>query len=141
MDLEKILFLRSVPMFSDVDVSELQWISGLMVEENFKTNTCIFNEKDKADRLYIVREGEVHIVKDNLKLQSLKAKEYFGEISVFGNKIRTATAITKKPTVLFSVDKKDFQRILSSLPIIALNLFRVVSDRLRMSTVSITAQT
>ena len=141
MDLEKILFLRSVPMFSDIDVSELQWISGLMVEENFKTNTCIFNEKDKADRLYIVREGEVHIVKDNLKLQSIKAKEYFGEISVFGNKIRTATAITKTPTVVFSVDKKDFQRILSSLPVIALNLFRVVSDRLRMSTASITPQT
>ena len=131
MDMERILFLRSVPIFSDVGASDLQWISEIIAEKEVKAGEYVFRENESGDVFYIVKEGEVQIHKGNVLLGTIEKREYFGEVAIFDREPRTADALVKKKSHLLSIHRGDFQRLLFAKPEIALAMFKTISHRLR----------
>ena len=131
MNMERIFFLRSVGAFSDVDASDLQWISEIISEIEVKAGEYIFHEGESGDIFHIVKEGEVQIHKGDLILETVHPREYFGEIAIFDREPRTASALAKEHTTLLSIYRSDFQRLLFAKPEIALAMFKTISHRLR----------
>ena len=61
---EKLVPLKNVNIFSNLDESELEVIAGNSEFYEYKKGDVIFKEGDYSDGLYVIAKGEVLIVKE-----------------------------------------------------------------------------
>lgn len=84
--------------------------------QNFTAGEIIFAEGSQGELAYVVREGEVDILKgagaQPVLLRTLQAGEMFGEMSLITTNPRAATALAKTAVVLEVVDRVDFAQML-----------------------------
>lgn len=84
--------------------------------EHFAPGEAIFEQGDVGDRLYVIRKGQVEVVQNGRRLSVLGAGEYFGEMALLSNQPRTATVRALQATDLLTVNKGDFDKLLSGFP-------------------------
>lgn len=137
-DLEaKILFLRRVPIFGALNEDCLQRVASIMVEKSYSRKSIVFHEGDHGDTLYIIKGGRVKIAKVAIDgrektLTILQPGDFFGEMAIFDNMPRSATAEAIDSDVrLFGLNKKDFERLIHEFPSIALRIMKDLTRRIR----------
>lgn len=134
LKMERILFLRTVPLFAEMDPDILQWIGEIAVEKDIPSGQVIFNENDEADALYIILNGMVKIFKDaknQANLDILMDKDYFGEIALIDGGKRSASVMALKDTRVLAINRDSFERLLMARPKITYALLKSLSKRLR----------
>jgi CRP-like cAMP-binding protein len=147
MDIEG---LREIPLFRDVPDEMLNVLVPLVNEERFPSGSVIFDEGSVSDRFFIISEGEVEIRKRTDREEGgykliavLQAGEFFGEMAVFLDEPRTASAVARTDVALVSMGRKDLLGMFSrsaeaSLKTMGL-LTSVLMDRLRNTTKELVA--
>lgn len=98
---------------------------------SFRNGETIFREGDKADFLYVIQEGDVEIRLGNRALGTLNHGSIFGEMGLIDGSPRSATAVAASDVTLIPINEKQFLFMVSHTPYIALNMMRVLADRLR----------
>lgn len=131
--------LKDITLFSGIDDESLQYLEKVAVKKSYPKNTILFSKGDETDSLYIIKSGMVKaiIVDEEGKEMILsihRPGEYFGEMSLIDKEPRSATLITKEPTQLLIIHRKDFMKVFNSNPDMVYDLFRVLLKRLRKST-------
>jgi len=95
----------------------------------------ICREGDRAASMFVIQSGKVDIIKNmpegEIKLTTLKAGEIFGEMSLFDNEPRSATARASGEATVLTIDKEKFFAKASSDPTLAFNILRAMSRRIR----------
>ncbi len=104
--------------------------------KNFSAGQTIFASGEVGEEMYYVKAGEVGIVLDGKELITLGAGEIFGEMALIDSKIRYASAIAKTNCEVVAVNEKYFNFLVQEHPYFALNVMRVLADRLRKQTSS-----
>jgi CRP/FNR family cyclic AMP-dependent transcriptional regulator len=112
-----VALLKNVPLFKDLDDSELAEVAELCREETFVSGEYIFREGENGNRLYLITEGEVRISRDvpgsgEEALAILKSGAVFGEMAVFDRSERSTHAISNGGTVAFTITRADFEMLL-----------------------------
>jgi len=102
----------------------------------FKTNEVIFWENDPAFHFYIILEGSVEIrrmKKDGnvMPIATLKAGEFFGEMSLLNQLPRTGTAIAKEKTKLLVMTQEQLNQMLADDPKFAMKMIKMLCERLK----------
>jgi DNA gyrase/topoisomerase IV subunit B len=92
-------------------------------EASYKKGNYIFIKDNIPDYFYIVKEGSVKVVFDNMPDVIYNRGEFFGEFSILTNSKRRGTAIALNDVVLRRIDKKDFYDFLRIFPDI---LYKVI---------------
>jgi CRP/FNR family cyclic AMP-dependent transcriptional regulator len=92
---------------------------------------AIFSQGDPAQELFIIQSGEVEIRLGNRVLETLPQYSIFGEMALIDNAPRSATAIAASDAKLVPVSEKQFLFLISNTPYFALNVMRVMAQRLR----------
>jgi hemolysin D len=86
--------------------------------QRFAKGSVIFAEGTAGENAFIVREGEVDILKgagsQPVLLRTLAAGEMFGEMALITTNPRAATAVAKTDVALEVIDRVGFARMLSS---------------------------
>jgi CRP/FNR family transcriptional regulator, cyclic AMP receptor protein len=100
---------------------------------SFKAGEVIFKEGDPAEELFIVKSGSVEIHLGNRLLDTLPERSIFGEMALIDRSPRSATAVAATETTLVPVGEKQFLFLVSRTPHFALNVMRVLAQRLRVS--------
>ncbi|MFL6201276.1 MAG: cyclic nucleotide-binding domain-containing protein [Thermoanaerobaculia bacterium] len=119
-------FLRRIPLFADLEDSQLQRLEGMIREEVSPAKRVIFREGDPVDAFYIVKDGLVTVYREEKgkPLQVLARLEpggYFGEMGLLNDKSRRfASARTTLPSVLLRIEKPDLVSLLAEIPILEL---------------------
>jgi len=94
----------------------------------------VFDEGDPADRLYVIRSGEVELVRENAAgkraVARLGAGDFFGELGVVLGAPRTARAVAVSPTRLIALDRTTLEGMIVDQPEIAIRMIRVLVSRL-----------
>jgi CRP/FNR family transcriptional regulator, cyclic AMP receptor protein len=98
---------------------------------SFKAGEIIFSQGDAADELYIIKSGKVEIRLGNRLLDTLPEYAIFGEMALIDHSPRSATAVAATDTTIVPVGEKQFLFLVSRTPHFALNVLRVLSQRLR----------
>jgi CRP/FNR family transcriptional regulator, cyclic AMP receptor protein len=98
---------------------------------SFKAGDVIFQQGDPADELYIVKSGKVEVRLGNRLLDSLPELSIFGEMALIDHSPRSATVIAATDTTVVPVSEKQFLFLVSRTPYFALNVMRVLAQRLR----------
>lgn len=98
---------------------------------SFKAGEIIFRHGDPAEELYIVKSGKVEIRLGNRSLDTLPELSIFGEMALIDHSPRSATVVAATDATIVPVDEKQFLFLVSRTPHFALNVMRVLAQRLR----------
>ena len=96
-----------------------------------RAGEVIFKEGDAADRLFVVKSGEVAIRSGNRTLAELSTNHIFGEMALIDDAPRSATAVARTDVELVPISEKQFLFLVSQTPFFALKVMRVLARRLR----------
>jgi len=105
-------------------------------KKEFKKGETIFTQGDTGTEMYIIQSGAVnltmHIDKDKtVPLANLGSKKFFGEMALFDDPKRTATAVAIKDTVVLVINSHSMKLLLSKLPPWFVTMFETTIVRLR----------
>ena len=117
MDLTDILL--KIPVFNGLKREELKDLVSLLEEESFSANATVIREGVSGDSLYIIAKGSVNIYKsakdrqnEGMLINSLKKNQYFGELALIDNLPRSASVITKEPSLILRLRKESLDKYL-----------------------------
>ena len=104
--------------------------------EHFEPNETIFRQGDRGDRLYIVVDGVVEMVKkepgqDERVLARLGSGECFGEMALVSDSPRMATARSVTSVNLFTVDRHGFSALFAYHPPLRRMFQQLIEQRRR----------
>lgn len=128
---EKVLFLKSIDLFSQIPGEDLAQVALIATEETREQGEEIFAEGESGDALYLVLEGKVRVHHSDRVIAELGERECFGEMAILDAAPRSATVTAVDNTNLLKISREDFQEIMSEKPEIALGIIKVLSRRLR----------
>ncbi len=130
--------LASVDVFADLEARELAQIASVAVPRTFERGEVLFREGDRGDTCYVIRSGAVVIRRDHasgsgrsITLAEFRVGAFFGELAMFGEEVRSATAETLEPTAVVALLSGDVQRVMRSNPDITFKMLQGLADRLR----------
>jgi len=129
----KIELLRKVPMFASASKQELGRIAAIAKQEEYPQGATLVHEGTHDDGFFIVLQGEVDVRRRARLLWTLRRGDFFGEIGLIANSPRTASVTTGTPVEALRVDGKDFKKLLSESPTLALKVLEALADRLPVS--------
>jgi len=100
--------------------------------KNFSAGETIFNAGEQGDCLYVVLSGQVDLRIGNVSVETVGPGGLFGEMALVDSSVeRSASAIAQAPSKLALVDKRRFEYMVGQTPFFALEVMRVMADRLR----------
>ncbi|HEY4185089.1 MAG TPA: mechanosensitive ion channel family protein [Polyangia bacterium] len=125
--------LSRVDVFRALDAEKIDRLTRRLRMAPFGPGEVILREGDPGDSLYVLRSGEV-AVRVNVRGQSrevttLKAGQFFGEMSLMTGETRTATIVAKTDVECYIVSKDAFQEILEQKPELAATISEILSSR------------
>lgn len=128
--------LKRVPLFADLSAADLARFGEVTREREYPKNSVILFEDDPGDALYIVSTGQVKVVligEDGREviLSVLGEGDFFGEMSLIDDEPRSAHVIAMRDSHLLVLRREDFRSQLEQHPKVALELLRVLVQRLR----------
>ncbi len=100
----------------------------------FPKDTAIFLEDMPGQSLYIIQSGSVKITKisngNEIMLALLRPGDIFGEMALLEHKPRSASAIAFEDSVLLSVSRENFERIVNTQSQIVTRLTTLLAERI-----------
>lgn len=99
----------------------------------FAPGEVVFAEGDKGDFMYVVRSGELEIVRDGIVAETLGPGGIFGEMALIDGSPRSATVRAKTDCEVAPINEKSFVFLVHETPHFAVAVMRTLADRLRRS--------
>lgn len=133
--IERILFLKRISIFSSLSSYELRKIAEVVSEEEFDSGEIIFNEGDFGDCMYLVVDGKISIFTGKAPaikvLASFDKGNFFGEMGLYDDKPRAASAMADTRSTLLLLRKGEFCDLISEFPMVALGIMKELNNRIR----------
>jgi CRP-like cAMP-binding protein len=128
--------LRSIPILSAINLSEANALSSRLQSEFFEIGQTIIHEGQRADKLYIVAQGELEVLKrgdqgENLRVAILEGGDYFGEVSFYEDLPSDTTVKTLSYTRLITLSRGCFDEVASQASELRQHLQSAVEERMR----------
>jgi CRP/FNR family transcriptional regulator, cyclic AMP receptor protein len=98
---------------------------------SFSARETIFKKGDPKDYAYAVISGEVDLILGETILETVGPGGLLGEMALIEQKPRIATAIAKTDCRLVRINEKQFLFLIQITPNFALQVMRIMADRLR----------
>src|ERR1700730_4019534 len=123
--------LRQVPLFAGLDRKELQMLSKLVKEQRYNAGATIVKSGAGGHGLYIIKEGNIEVIRDGQRVASMGPGEVFGEISVLDGGPRTADVRAETDTVSLPLASWEVKPLLMENASISYKMLLALVKRLR----------
>jgi CRP/FNR family cyclic AMP-dependent transcriptional regulator len=123
--------LRRVPLFAGLDRKELELLAKLAKEQRYEPGATIVKTGAGGHGLYIIKEGNVSVVRDGKKVASMGPGQFFGEISVLDGGPRTADVKADTETVCLTLVSWEIKPLLMDNAGITYKMLLEMVKRLR----------
>jgi uncharacterized membrane protein len=132
--------LAQIPLFEGLSDEDREALAKRLTEKTFKPNETVFAKGDKGSSMYVVLSGAVQIFlppeeKDQpaVVIKDLRTGEYFGELSLFDDKPRSASVNSLVDTVLLELTRDEFAEHLGKSRTAAMTILGEMAERLRQT--------
>jgi CRP-like cAMP-binding protein len=122
--------LRRVPLFEDLDPTELQSVADLMHEANVPAGAVVTAEGGPGDGFFVIDSGEAEVMVEGQPRGTMTAGDYFGEIALLMGSDRTATVKATSDLRCFALTPSDFRTLVEANPSIAWKVIQSMAARL-----------
>ena len=142
--MNRVLFLKDIPLFKYLVLDDLLIIDDTLAQKEFLAGETVFTEGSLGTEFCIVQRGTVlirkKIAEGERELARLGPGECFGEMALFDDAPRSATAVAATDCTLLTLERSRFNSLLTQRPEMALVICRVLSLRLRAANEQLGAQ-
>jgi CRP-like cAMP-binding protein len=128
---QKLLFLKNVPVFSSMPPRELNHLGKIAEEMVFQSGQTIITQGEHGETLYLIAQGQVSVVQNGKSVAELSENDFFGEMSILDGEPRSATVVAKSDCLVLSVSKDNLYGILTRHHEVSLHIIRTLTQRLR----------
>ncbi len=147
----RTIYLMKLPGLERQIRVALDWTLDLIFERNivqlkvfrtekvdrahFEPGEAIVSQGELGDRFYIIEKGSVEVVRNSpasapMRLATLGAGEYFGEVALLRDLARTATVRALEPTDVVSLGRGDFAAFAQNLSMLKASFEQTLGKRL-----------
>jgi hypothetical protein len=132
---ERMLFLRRVPLFADLAPIELEGVAAIAEERGYADGETIAEEGEVGEELHIVVDGVIRVVREGEReLARRSAGDVVGEMSIITRRPRIASLLAQGDVRTIRIERRGFESILRERPNVALGVMRVLAERLAEDT-------
>jgi len=132
--IEKVLYLKNAPIFKSLKMDELKMVADIVREMNFSPGDIIIEKGEIGNTMFIIASGKVEIFlpyTPPTTLAVLGESEFFGEMALFSEDVRSASAKALENTKLLCIERSHFFNLIYEKPDISIEIVKVLSERLR----------
>ena len=126
----KIELLKSVPLFTGCSKKELERISMIADEIDFRSGKTLIREGARGREFFVLADGTVEITRQGKRVDTAGPGDFFGEMALLADQPRNATVTTTSEVDALVVSAQSFKSLVERNPLIALKVIRAVADRL-----------
>ncbi len=130
----KIKLLQGVPLFARCSSKELDALSLIADELDFKEGRELAREGAAGREFFVIVDGTAEVTRGKRKLRMLTDGDFFGEISLITRLPRTATVKTVSPLRALVITDRSFRRMLDDSPSIQRKVLEALGERLDTAT-------
>jgi CRP-like cAMP-binding protein len=132
--------LQNIPIFHELTPKELRILERVVHIRNYRPAETVFLEDEPGAGMYVIRSGRVDIVLKHdtpnpMLLAELESGDFFGEMALLGDSLRSATAVAREQSELIGFFHPDLLEIINLHPVmgskVTFGLARTLSERLR----------
>ncbi|MCW0234704.1 MAG: Crp/Fnr family transcriptional regulator [Ferrovibrio sp.] len=136
--IEEVELLRRIPLFAKIEPSKLKLLAFTSQRLTYKPGDVLFHQGDPGDAAFVIIGGEADVVVNTptgpLKVAHLRQNDFVGEIAILCDVPRTATVTATLETTVLRIEKDLFFRLIADFPQIAIEIMRVLAQRLDRTT-------
>ncbi|XP_073820820.1 cGMP-dependent protein kinase for isoform X2 [Musca autumnalis] len=116
-------FLKSVPIFKNLQEDTLIKISDVLEETHYQQGDYIVRQGARGDTFFIISKGQVRVTikqpntQEEKFIRILSKGDFFGEKALQGDDLRTANIICDSPegVTCLVIDRETFNQLISNL--------------------------
>jgi CRP-like cAMP-binding protein len=113
--------LQSMPIFKDLSKHDLSSLLKIIHNRTYVAGEFIFQQGDPGIGLYVIREGQVEILRENSSgekksLAIFSKGDFFGELALVDGEKRSASAIAKSDCKISVIFKPDLDEFIEKYP-------------------------
>lgn len=116
--------LRRIPLFAELDDSELERVAGVFKERRFAQGDTVIQQGSGAAAFFVIDSGKAAVAVDGRPQRVLEAGEHFGEMALIDAGTRTATVTAATDLVCSGVTFWDFQPLVEQNGVIGWKLLQ-----------------
>ena len=135
---QEVELIRQFPIFAQIQPAMQKLLCFSAERLTYNPGQVMFKVGDMGDAAYIIIDGTVDISVPTptgpIIVNKLGRNEIIGEIAIFGDVPRTATATATSKLETLRISKELFTKIIRENPDAALELIRVLAARLANTT-------
>ena len=124
--------IAMVPLLEGLSEKLLGQLSERAKLLTFLQGDLVIGQDEKGDSLYIINHGEVIIYKtgrEDQPIAELRSGDFFGEMALLGEQVRTANVKANKPSSLLRLRRKDVLLMAENEPELKNRLEKAMEDR------------
>lgn len=121
--------VAKVPFFARLDADRIAAIAGLLEPKRVPPGYTVMNKGEAADCMYFIVSGEVDVMIVGHPIR-LRTGDFFGEIALLKDSVRTATVNAVTDCHLLTLNVAHFRRLLTANPDLKAEIDRVAEERL-----------
>jgi len=129
-------------MFAKMETSRLKLLAFASEIVSFQDGDIVFNSGDSADYAYVIMDGAVDIITGTdggrAVIDTLRQNQLIGELGLLNNNPRNATLVANGNLQAMKITAEMFFRILRENSEVALDVIRMLSDKLDRSHAQVT---
>lgn len=127
--------MLETPLFRKLDAKRLRVVVMMGETLSYRAGERLFEAGEEGDSAFVILSGEVDVIlkatDDEVIVASLHKGEIFGEIAALTGQPRTSAIAAREDLSVLRLDKQTILNLMREFPDIALELIRVLSDRLK----------
>jgi CRP/FNR family transcriptional regulator, cyclic AMP receptor protein len=130
--------LAQIPLFEGLSDEDREALAHGLTERTFKPSDIVFSKGDKGSSMYVVLSGAVQVFlpaegagSERVTLKDLRTGEYFGELSLFDDKPRSASVCVTVETTLLELTREQLAEHLGRSRTAAISILSDMAERLR----------
>jgi CRP-like cAMP-binding protein len=139
---QEVELIRQFPIFSKIQPAMQKLLCFSAERLAYDVGQVMFNAGDPGDAAYIIIEGTVEISVPTpsgpIVVNTLSKNEILGEIAIFGEVPRTATAKAQTRLETLKISKELFIKVIRENPDAAIELIKILASRLANTTNQLT---
>lgn len=138
-------FLTKIPIFKFLPEDDHIALVSLWKLRTMKAGEILFRKGESGSAMYVIEDGEIEIFLpvgppvNEVQLSVLKEGEFLGELSLFADMPRTATARALSDTRLVEMQRGDFITFIMERPSVAISMLSEMAKRLQLTNELITS--
>lgn len=131
---EKVLFLKSIELFSQIPGEDLVRVAQIAEENEFEDGQPLMREGELGDSMYLIVAGRVAVKKGAQVVVELGERECVGEMAILDSEPRSASVEAAGSVLALKIEREDFYELMNERPEIAQGVIKVLTRRLRHTT-------